>query len=86
MIQSEDLPEIIRQKPKGPGKASALEKKEFDGLFADDDDDSSDDDERFLMKHERTKPSRRAAAAVAALDDSDEDSDVQYRCVTLVRL
>ena len=81
MIQSEDLPEIIRQKPKGPGKASALEKKEFDGLFADDDDDdSSDDDERFLMKHERTKPPR--GVSVAALDDSDEESDDQYRCVT----
>ena len=39
------------------------------------------------MKHERTKPPRGAAAAVAAaLDDSDEESDVQYRCVTLVRL
>ena len=75
VIQSEDLPEIIRQKPKGPGKASSLEKKEFSGLFAsDDDDDSSDDDERFLMKDERSKPTK-----VRKVVEDDASSSDEYR-------
>ncbi|KAK3575974.1 hypothetical protein CHS0354_037340 [Potamilus streckersoni] len=73
IVDADQLPEIKR--PKGPGKATEAEKKEFSAIFDSNSEDSEDDATRFLPKKERLKKNKEKSMSKRESDDSDDYSD-----------
>ncbi|KAL3861063.1 hypothetical protein ACJMK2_007149 [Sinanodonta woodiana] len=73
IVDTDQLPEIKR--PKGPGKATEADKKEFSAIFDSNSEDSEDDAIRFLPKKERLKKQEEKAMSKEESDDSDDYSD-----------